>query len=63
MKGKMNNLRQIYLKDEMTSFKSLFGLLQLEISSIIKTKSEAVKVSTQIQGKRRNTSQWRHVVF
>lgn len=57
MKGKMNNLRQIYLKDEMTCFKSLFGLLQLEISSIIKTKSEAVKVSTQIQGKRRNTSQ------
>lgn len=60
MKGKMNNLRQIHLKDGMSFLKSLFGLLQLELSSIIKTKSKTVKVRTQIQGKGRNASQWRH---
>lgn len=63
MKGKMNNLRQTHLKDGMSCLKSLFGLLQLEVSSISKTKSEVAKVSTQIQGNRRNTSQWRHAFF
>jgi len=57
MEGNVNNLGQIPLKDGMSCLKSLFGLLQLEFSSIIKMKSEAVKVSTQTQGKRRNISQ------
>lgn len=62
MKGKMNNLRWMHLRDGKSCLKSLFELLQLEASSIIKMKSEAVKVSIQILGKRRNAFQRRHAV-
>lgn len=43
MKGKVNNLRQIHLKDGMSCLKSLFGLLWVEVSSIIRMKNKTVK--------------------
>lgn len=42
-KGKTNNLRQIHIKDGMSCLKSHFGLLEMEVSSIIRTKSEVAK--------------------
>lgn len=60
MKVKMNNLKWMHLQDGKSCLKSLFEMLQLEASSSIKMKTEAVKVSIQILGKKIYAFQWKH---